>query len=57
MMTQKDFYKLEAMTYQFILSFLSQGPISKGVNALLGVIDPNYYEKEPDLLLYKWDKM
>lgn len=57
MMTQKGPYKLEAMTYQFTLGFLSQGPIGKGVNALLGIIDPNYYEKEPDLLLYKGDKM
>lgn len=57
MMTQKGPYKLEAMTYQFTLSFLSQGPIGKGVNALTAVIDPNYHEKEPGLLLYKEDKM
>lgn len=57
MMTQKGPYKLEAMIYQFTLSFLSQGPIGKGVNALTVVIDPNYHEKEPGLLLYKEDKM
>lgn len=41
------------MTFLFTLSILSQGPTGKGVNALSGVIDPNYHEKEPELLLYK----
>lgn len=42
MMTQKGPYKLEAITYQFTLSFLPQGPIGKGINAFWGVIDSNY---------------